>query len=188
LPLQTHGYRTRACAISRIRIVVRATDSDGLICSIENRFRQLLLWRLSQVCAAFYPGSGIESHYWNNDFPACSRRTKEISFFRSFTFLCHGHYREKKWLFNCSANDVLLSSQCESLPFAGFAGRRSSRIPLVIQILVAGIHPETGVSVQAVGETLAVNRDGVLISTIPGLMSGMRLSLDNAPSRSKWLS
>ena len=130
----------------------------------------------------------MESHYWNNDFPACSRRTKETFVFRSFTFLCHRYCREKKWLLNCFANDVLLSSQCESLPYPGFAGHRSSRVPLVIQILGAGIHTETGVSVQAVGETLVVNRHGALIGTIPGLMSGMRLSLDNVPSRSKWIS
>ena|ERR1035437_7765524 len=70
---------------------------------------------------------------------------------------------------------MLTSIQSEPLPNPGIGSRRSSRIPLVIGIVVAGIHPETGAHFEAVGETLIVNKHGALISTIPGLQSGMRL-------------
>lgn len=82
---------------------------------------------------------------------------------------------------------MLISNQSETLPTPGFEARRSSRIPLVIQIVVAGIHPETGVLFQAVGKTLVVNKHGALISTIPGLPSGMRLSVTVSTSgKSAW--
>jgi len=72
---------------------------------------------------------------------------------------------------------MLTSIQSEPLPNPGLEPRRSSRVPLEIQILVAGIHPETGVRFQAVGNTLVVNKHGALISTIPGLKAGMRLCI-----------
>jgi len=77
---------------------------------------------------------------------------------------------------------MLLSSQSEPLPDPGIGNRRSLRIPLVIRIVVAGIHPETGVCFQAIGETLVVNKQGALIRTIPGLQSGMRLCITVATS------
>lgn len=77
---------------------------------------------------------------------------------------------------------MLISNQSEQLPNPGFTNRRSSRIPLEIRIVVAGIHPETGACFQAVGKTLIVNKHGALISTIPGLQSGMRLSITVAAS------
>jgi hypothetical protein len=70
-----------------------------------------------------------------------------------------------------------LSSQYERSPNPGIEVRRSSRIPLIIQILIAGIHPETGVLFEAAGKTLIVNKHGALISTIPGLRSEMRLCI-----------
>jgi len=72
---------------------------------------------------------------------------------------------------------MLLSNQSAPLPNSSFVARRSPRILLVIQIVVAGIHPETGIYFQAVGETLVVNKHGALIRTIPGLKSGMRLCI-----------
>jgi hypothetical protein len=72
---------------------------------------------------------------------------------------------------------MLLSTQFEPLPSPGVDNRRSSRIPLVIRIVVAGIHPDTGVCFQAIGKTLVVNKHGALINTIPGLQSGMRLCI-----------
>ena len=72
---------------------------------------------------------------------------------------------------------LFLSNQSEPLPEPAVGDRRSSRIPLVIRIVVAGIHPETRLYFQAVGNTLVVNRHGALISTIPGLQSGMRLNV-----------
>jgi hypothetical protein len=72
---------------------------------------------------------------------------------------------------------MLLSSQSEPLSEPGLASRRSSRIPLVIPILVAGVHPETGVRFEAFGKTLVVNRHGALISAIPGLRFGMHLCI-----------
>ena len=72
---------------------------------------------------------------------------------------------------------MLLSSQSEPLSEPGLASRRSSRIPLVIPILVAGVHPETGVRFEALGKTLVVNQHGALISTISALMVGMRLCI-----------
>ena len=82
---------------------------------------------------------------------------------------------------------MLLSSQFELLPDTGLEARRSSRIPLVIQILVAGKHPETGVLFQTAGKTLIVNKHGALISTIPGLKAGMRLCITVVASgKSAW--
>jgi hypothetical protein len=82
---------------------------------------------------------------------------------------------------------MLLSNQSEPLPNPAVEIRRSSRIPLVIRIVVAGIHPETGVLFQAVGETLVVNKHGALIRTITGLQSGMRLCITVATSgKSAW--
>jgi hypothetical protein len=52
----------------------------------------------------------------------------------------------------------------------------------VIQIVVAGIQPETSRYFQAVGKTLVVNKHGALISTISGLQSGMRLCITVAAS------
>jgi len=72
---------------------------------------------------------------------------------------------------------MLLSNQSEPLPNPGLVARRSSRISLVIQIVVAGVHPETGVLFQSIGKTLVVNKHGALISTIPGLQDGMRLCI-----------
>jgi hypothetical protein len=72
---------------------------------------------------------------------------------------------------------MLVLNQSEPLANPGFEPRRSSRIPLAIRIVVAGIHPETGVHFETVGETLVVNKHGALISTIPGLQSGMRLNV-----------
>jgi hypothetical protein len=80
-----------------------------------------------------------------------------------------------EWLIDCSLNGMLLSSQSESLPNPGVQDRRSSRVPLVITILIAGIHPDAGVRFEAWGETLVVNQHGALISTISGLKAGMRL-------------
>jgi hypothetical protein len=77
---------------------------------------------------------------------------------------------------------LFLSNQSEPLPNPGIEVRRSSRIPLVIRIVVAGIHPETRLYFQAVGNTLVVNRHGALISTIPGLQSGMWLCITVATS------
>ena len=65
----------------------------------------------------------------------------------------------------------------ESLPNPGIQGRRSSRVPLVISLLIAGVHPKTGVRFEAMGKTLVVNRHGALISTISALMVGMRLCI-----------
>jgi hypothetical protein len=83
---------------------------------------------------------------------------------------------------------MLLSSQYEPTPNPGLGNiRRSSRISLVIRILIAGIHPETGLRFQAMGQTLVVNKHGALISTIPGLQSGMRLCITVANSgKSAW--
>ena len=72
---------------------------------------------------------------------------------------------------------MLLLSQSVPLPNPGLGNRRSSRIPLVIRIVVAGIHPETGAHFEVVGETLVVNKHGALIRTIPGLRSGMRIRI-----------
>jgi hypothetical protein len=72
---------------------------------------------------------------------------------------------------------MLLSNQSEPLPNPGLEPRRSSRIPLVIRIVVAGISSETGIYFQAIGKTLVVNKHGALISTIPGLRAGMRLCI-----------
>ena len=77
---------------------------------------------------------------------------------------------------------MLLSNQSEPLPNPGLVARRSSRISLVIQIVVAGVHPETGVLFQSIGKTLVVNKHGALISTIPGLQSGMWLCITVATS------
>ena len=65
----------------------------------------------------------------------------------------------------------------ESVPNPGIQNRRSSRVPLVIPISIAGVHPDTGVRFEAFGETLVVNRHGALISAIPGLRFGMHLCI-----------
>ena len=72
---------------------------------------------------------------------------------------------------------MLLSSQFEPLPTPDLESRRSSRIPLVIRIVVAGVDPATGVLFDAPGKTLIVNKHGALISTIPGLKAGMRICI-----------
>jgi hypothetical protein len=77
---------------------------------------------------------------------------------------------------------MLLSRQSELLPNPGVENRRSSRISREIQISISGIHPETGAHFQAVGKTLVVNKHGALISTIPGLKSGMQLCITVAAS------
>ena len=60
-------------------------------------------------------------------------------------------------------------------------------ISLEIQILVSGIHNETGIRFEAVGKTLVVNKHGALISTIPGLKAGMRLCITVANGgKSAW--
>ena len=82
---------------------------------------------------------------------------------------------------------MLLSSQSEPLPNPGLVNRRSSRISLEIQILVSGIHNETGIRFEAVGRTLVVNKHGALISIIPGLTAGMRLCITVATGgKSAW--
>lgn len=93
-----------------------------------------------------------------------------------------------EWPLNCNFEwHMLLSSQSEPLPNPGLVNRRSSRISLEIQILVAGIHNETGVRFEAVGKTLVVNKHGALISTIPGLKAGMRLCITVANvGKSAW--
>jgi hypothetical protein len=50
----------------------------------------------------------------------------------------------------------------ESVPNPGIQNRRSSRVPLVIPISIAGVHPDTGVRFEAFGETLVVNRQRCL--------------------------
>jgi len=77
-----------------------------------------------------------------------------------------------------------LSNQSEPLPNHCGEARRSSRISLVIRIVIAGILPETGALFQAVGETLVVNKHGALIRTVPGLKAGMRLCI-TVPSSGK---
>ena len=72
---------------------------------------------------------------------------------------------------------MLLPNQSVPAPNSGLEARRSSRITLVIPIVVAGIHPQTGIYFQAIGKTLVVNKHGALISTIPGLRAGMRLCI-----------
>jgi hypothetical protein len=82
-----------------------------------------------------------------------------------------------EWLIDCYLNGMLLSRQSESVPNPGIQDRRSSRVPLVIPISIAGIHPDTSVRFEALGKTLVVNRHGALISTISALMVGMRLCI-----------
>jgi hypothetical protein len=83
--------------------------------------------------------------------------------------------------------DMLLSSQSELLLNPRLSNRRSSRISLEIQILVSGIHDETGIRFEAAGKTLVVNKHGALISTIPGLKAGMRLCITVASGgKSAW--
>ena len=51
----------------------------------------------------------------------------------------------------------------ESVPNPGIQNRRSSRVPLVIPISIAGVHPDTGVRFEAFGKTLVVNQHGALL-------------------------
>lgn len=72
---------------------------------------------------------------------------------------------------------MLSASQFESLTAPGIENRRSPRIPLSIQILVAGIDPQSGSPFEATGTTLVVNKHGALIRTIPGLQAGMSIRI-----------
>jgi hypothetical protein len=82
-----------------------------------------------------------------------------------------------EWLIDCYLNGMLLSRQSEAVPNPGIQDRRSSRVPLVIPISIAGVHPDTSVRFEAFGKTLVVNQHGALISTISVLKAGMRLCI-----------
>jgi hypothetical protein len=60
--------------------------------------------------------------------------------------------------------------------------RRSSRVLFSVRIVVSGTNPETGLFLEAPGNTLVVNQHGALIRTIEGLCQGMEIIVA-VPSR-----
>ena len=80
--------------------------------------------------------------------------------------------------------DENTSLPAQSMAWAHANQRRSSRLLLSVRIVVSGANRENGISFEASGNTLVVNKHGALIRTIEGLSQGMKI-LVTVPSRNQ---